>query len=60
MAEGFVLDQAYDGSRSVPRWLDGAPEKSFWRGIKLRGRTPLQIVTWRCTGCSYLESYATP
>ena len=39
-------------------WIEGAPEKSFWIGIKTRGRRKLKIETWRCGRCGYLESYA--
>lgn len=59
MSEGFVLDQGH-GSRSVAAWVDGAPVKSIWTGVKLRGKTPIEIASWRCTSCGYLESYAKP
>jgi hypothetical protein len=57
MVEGFLLDQGH-GSRSVGAWVEGAPVKSIWTGISLKGRTPIEIATWRCSGCGYLESYA--
>ena len=57
MSEGFLLDQTY-GSRGVSSWVEGAPEKSIWVGVKLHGRKPIEIATWRCGSCGFLESYA--
>ena len=57
MAEGFVVDHTHGGA-SVSAWVEGEPKKSFWTGLKLGGRTPVEITTWRCRRCGYLESYA--
>ena len=57
MEEGFTVDVGY-GSTSVPKWVDGAPAKSIWTGLKLRGKQQLPVVTYRCRRCGYLESYA--
>ena len=59
MEEGFVLDNTY-GARLQSEWIEGAPERSRWTGIKLKGKEQLPIVTFRCTRCGYLESYAPP
>ena len=59
MIEGFVVDQGH-GSRHVSSWVEGRPEKSIWVGVKMHGRTPVEIATWRCLRCFYLESYAAP
>ena len=58
MSEGFIVDNGDSGRRHVSAWVEGQPEKSIWTGLKLRGRTPVQIATWRCGGCGFLESYA--
>jgi hypothetical protein len=59
MTEGFIIDGAHgNGGRAVGSWLEGPPVKSTWVGIKLGGKTPIEIKTWRCTSCGYLESYA--
>jgi hypothetical protein len=58
MEEGFVLDQGADGRRHVGTWVPGAPEKSFWSGLSLKNRTPIEIATWRCRSCGFLENYA--
>ena len=57
MVEGFILDKEHGGSR-VSSWVEGPSEKSFWWGVRLRGRKPVEIATWRCTRCGFLESYA--
>ncbi len=58
MVEGFVLDQGY-GHVSIPNWREGEPKKSFWHGgVKLAGTTPIEISTWRCKRCGFLENFA--
>lgn len=57
MSEGFIVDNGH-GTRTVAAWVEGAPEKSIWTGLKLKGRTPVEIATWRCASCGFLENYA--
>lgn len=57
MVEGLVIDNS-DGTRGVSSWLQGAPTKSIWVGLKLDGKTPIEIKTFRCNRCGFLESYA--
>ena len=57
MQEGAVLDNTY-GTRMVSSWLEGAPDISIWVGVKLKGRKPINIATYRCVACGFLESYA--
>jgi hypothetical protein len=38
--------------------VEGAPERGWFRLLKLRGKRQLEVQTWRCTRCGYLESYA--
>lgn len=57
MDQGFIADST-DNYTKAAHWVDGAPEKNFWGGIKMRGRKKLQIETWRCGRCGLLESYA--
>lgn len=58
MVDGYTVDQGDYGSTSVPSWREGEPKKSIWVGLKLGGTTPIEITTWRCRRCGYLESYA--
>lgn len=59
MEEGFTLDNTY-GARLQSGWVEGAPERSRWTGISLKGKDLLPITTFRCVRCGYLESYAAP
>jgi lipopolysaccharide biosynthesis regulator YciM len=57
MEEGFVKDES-QGAVYTSKWVEGAPEESFWTGTKTRGKKVVQIITYRCAECGYLESYA--
>jgi hypothetical protein len=56
MVQGVTIDKD-QGMRGVSSWLEGAAVKG-WFGVKLGGRKPLDIETWRCNRCGLLESYA--
>jgi hypothetical protein len=58
MSEGFVLDKTQGGA-GVSSWIEGAPVRSLWTGVDIRGREQSLIATWRCGRCGFLESYAT-
>jgi predicted nucleic-acid-binding Zn-ribbon protein len=57
MAEGFVVDVSH-GTMAVTNWVEGAPEKNMWTGLKLSGKARSEIATWRCNRCGFLEQYA--
>ena len=57
MEQGFVRETKQHAT-SVNVWVEGTPDRSFWTGIKTRGRKTLAIETWRCGRCAYLENYA--
>jgi hypothetical protein len=56
MLEGFVpeMGQSYAG-RS--RWVGGSPVIGLL-GFNLRGKEIIEVRTFRCPACGYLESYA--
>ena len=59
MEPGYIVDQGY--AKATPaQWVSGEPEYSFWMGggLKLRGKDRLDITTYRCPRCGYVESYA--
>jgi hypothetical protein len=58
MEEGFIPDLGHANAASQPKWTEGAPEKSFWTGLKLKDRERLPIATYRCPQCGLLQSYA--
>ena len=59
MEAGYIVDNGY-GKATVSQWVEGDPESSFWMGggLKLRGKDKLDVTTYRCRRCGYLESYA--
>ena len=59
MQEGFTLDNTY-GGRAVSSWIEGAPQRSIWVGVKLEGCKPIEIATYRCSSCGFLESFTKP
>ena len=58
MSIGFIADKTDNGSQ-VASWVEGAPVRSRWFGLKLGQKAKLEIQTWRCARCGFLESYAT-
>ena len=58
MAPGFLLDRGYNDQGRVAEWIEGAPDPSFWQGLKLDGRQRLPVESWRCSACGLLTSYA--
>ena len=59
MELGFIIDKGMpNGSTSAPEWAEGAPERSFWSGLKLAGRERHAVTSFRCPSCGYLEAYA--
>jgi len=58
MAQGFIPDVNQSGSNIVSTWVEGAPVKSFWLGVKVSKKVKLEVETWRCGRCGFLESYA--
>ena len=57
MDEGYVVDRT-EGGYLVSSWVEGQPEKSFWVGLRIKGRARLPVRTFRCRRCGFLESYA--
>jgi hypothetical protein len=64
METGFTVDTSTNGGRLVGSWMAGEPEYSTFFGkvlpvlAKMKGRAAIHTVTYRCTRCGYLESYA--
>lgn len=57
MSVGVLIDQTYGGAQAE-KWQPGEATASFWTGLKQDKKTQLQVATWRCDKCGYLESYA--
>jgi hypothetical protein len=56
MEQGYLLDESY-GRRLASKWIECAPEYWMWN-LKTRGKRQLEIASYRCRQCGYLESYA--
>jgi hypothetical protein len=56
MTTGFLLDQNQGPKQT--EWIEGAPEKSFWTGLKLKDRRRFPVLADRCERCGFLELYA--
>jgi hypothetical protein len=59
MTEGFILDRGDYNVKMPSFWVEGAPEKSFWSGLKTSHREAFQVQAFRCSECGYLEFYTT-
>ena len=47
-----------DANRIRPAtWVEGELVRSWWMGAKLAGKRQLQVDTFRCIDCGYVESY---
>ena len=57
MQEGFIPIFRYAQGPQVGRWAAGTIKPSFyWLGLGWNNMR--QIVTYRCSACGYLESFA--
>lgn len=55
---GFVVDRGDYSVEEQARWASGDPDNSFWRGVVQQRERKLAVVTYRCTSCGRLESFA--
>ncbi len=60
MEPGLVIDRGHHQTAAQQTWVEGAPERSFWTGLKTKGKDKHPVITYRCERCGYLESYANP
>jgi hypothetical protein len=58
MQPGFMLDRGTYDECNVAQWIEGEPEKSFWFGLKTKGRQALPITALRCPTCGRLDLFA--
>ena len=59
MEPGFVIDRGHHQIAGTQQWVEGTPEKSFWTGLKTKGRESYEVRSYRCERCGFLETYAT-
>lgn len=53
-----MLDHTQHSSFATQQWVEGQPEKSFWTGLKTKGKELKEVRTWRCPRCGLLQSFA--
>jgi hypothetical protein len=58
MIEGYLLDQGHHSTLRISRWVAGKPERGAWKGLKIGDRDVVEVCTFKCSGCGFLESYA--
>ena len=59
MREGFVFDLKDYQIKQQQVWVEGAPEPSFWSGLKTKDREAFHVQAFRCAVCNFLEFYTT-
>jgi hypothetical protein len=57
LKEGFVRDLR-DRRADSAFWVEGPIERSFFLGVRLRGRRKAEITALRCDSCGRLELFA--
>ena len=57
MERGCFINWA-EGVYARQQWYPGEPERSCWRGLKLKKGKAVTVTTFRCPSCGHLESYA--
>ena len=45
MEEGFIVDVS-QAAHLQSQWVQGKPEKSFWAGLKMKGRSRRLVTTF--------------
>jgi hypothetical protein len=59
LEKGFLLDRGDHDFKNQADWASGEPNTSFFRFSVLQsGSRKLPVVTYRCTNCGRLESFA--
>lgn len=59
MTMGFIIDHGHYNTKQEQIWIEGAPESSFWKGLKTSGRAAFTVRAFRCAACGFLEFYTT-
>jgi hypothetical protein len=58
MEQGILLDLADSNRLYAVSWVRAPVEKSFWMGLRIKGKPRYEVRAYRCPECGYLESYA--
>jgi hypothetical protein len=56
MEQGYVMDRGHGNTAAgVATWVSGIAERSWWTGLKLKGREQVPLDTFLCRKCGYIE-----
>lgn len=58
MEKGYVSRPWPQQPRQVEMWIKGSPPAPWLIGTKPAAKSPRVVMTWRCTVCGFLESFA--
>ncbi len=59
MQQGYILDSMYGNViTTTSKWSRGKPKKILSFALPSSDKKSMEIVTYRCPECGYLESYA--
>jgi len=60
MTSGFIVDSVAGlKKRTAFDWIEGEANWSAIWGYQVKGKSRWNVSVYRCTGCGFLESYAT-
>ena len=51
------MDRGHYNAKQQQIWVEGAPEPSFWSGLKTSGKQAFRARAFRCENCNFLEFY---
>jgi len=57
MEPGYIPDKNV-GAYEPQKWFPGALRLSRLEGVAKNKAGPLYVISYRCPGCGYIESYA--
>jgi len=57
MEPGYIPDRNM-GWYDPRKWFPGALRLTGLKGVAKNKSTPLHVISYRCSGCGYIESYA--
>ena len=61
LEKGFMIDRGDYHVKEQAQWASGEPNASFWRSSAVKsGEKTMEVVTYRCSACGRLESFAHP
>jgi hypothetical protein len=57
MERGYLLDRGHGNAAEVAKWIEGEPDRR-WYGIRTKGHDTIDLQSYRCPKCGYVELHA--